>query len=99
VYTTAEQWPGLPIRRGSRRQKAADIADGTWPDLAGKIKPNDDRHTHATWLDVPDIPKVLQMDRHGHVMAGMDASYLQPLAGWCLRGSGVPEHAGRIQPC
>jgi integrase len=76
VYTTAEPWPGLPIRKGNRRQKAADIADGTWPDLVGKFKPHDYRHTHATWLDVPDIPKVLQMDRRGHVMAGMDATYL-----------------------
>lgn len=78
MYVTAEPWPGIPIRKGNKRQKAADIADGTWPDLVGKIKPHDYRHTHATWLDTPEIPKVLQMDRRGHAMSGMDATYIHP---------------------
>ena len=72
---TAEPWPGIPIRKGNRKVKAADIADGTWPNLLGKFKPHDDRHTHSTWLDVPELPKVIQMDRRGHVMQGMDAVY------------------------
>ncbi|HEX6524733.1 MAG TPA: hypothetical protein VF070_32715 [Streptosporangiaceae bacterium] len=77
VYVTAEPWPGLPIRKGNRRQKAADIAAGTWPDLAGHVKPHDYRHTHSTWLDVSGVPKVLQMDRRGHALSGMDATYVQ----------------------
>jgi integrase len=76
VYVIAEPWPGLPIRKGNRRQKAADMADGTWPDLVGKFKPHDNRHTHATWLENSDVPRVLQMDRRGHAMSGMDATYL-----------------------
>jgi integrase len=63
VYTIAEPWPGLPIRKGNRRQKAADIATGTWPDLVGKFKPHDYRHTHATWLDMSPVSKALQMER------------------------------------
>jgi integrase len=51
VYVTAEPWPGIPIRRGNRKQKAADMAAGTWPDLTGKFKPHDDRHSHAA----PDL--------------------------------------------
>jgi hypothetical protein len=73
---TAEPWPGIPIHAGNRRHKAADMIDGTWPDLVGKFKPHDNRHRHATWLDVLDIPKVLQMDRRSHVIQGMDATYL-----------------------
>jgi len=34
VYVTAGPWPGIPIRRGTRKNRAADLADGTWPDLA-----------------------------------------------------------------
>ena len=75
VYVTAEPWPGIPIRQGNRKAKAADLADGTWPNLTGKFKPHDDRHTHATWLDAANLYKVLQMDRRGHAMAGMDAVY------------------------
>lgn len=75
VYVIAEPWPGLPIRKGNRRQKAADMADGTWPDLVGKFKPHDNRHTHATWLENSDVTRVLQMDRRGHAMNGMDATY------------------------
>jgi integrase len=75
VYVTAESWPGIPIRRGNRKAKAADLADGTWPNLTGKFKPHDDRHTHATWLDAANLNKVLQMDRRGHAMPGMDAVY------------------------
>jgi integrase len=75
VYATAEPWPGIPIRHGNRKVKAADLADGTWPNLTGKFKPHDDRHTHATWLDAANLNKVLQMDRRGHAMPGMDAVY------------------------
>ena len=75
VFVTAEPWPGLPIRKGNRRAKAADIAEGTWPNLTGKFKPHDDRHTHATWLDAADLHKVIQMERRGHAMPGMDAVY------------------------
>jgi integrase len=76
VYITAEPWPGIPVRAGNRRHKAADLADGTWPDLTGKIKPHDYRHTHATWLDEAGLAKVLQMDRRGHAMQGMDRIYM-----------------------
>jgi integrase len=55
VYVTAEPWPGIPIRKGNRKVKAADIAEGTWPDLLGKFKPHDDRHTHSTWLEMGRI--------------------------------------------
>jgi len=75
VYVTAEPWPGIPIRHGNRKHSAADLADGTWPNLTDKFKPHDDRHTHATWLDAANLNKVLQMDRRGHAMAGMDAIY------------------------
>lgn len=44
VYVTAEPWPGIPIRKGNRKYKAADLAAGTWPNLTGKFKPHDDRH-------------------------------------------------------
>lgn len=76
VYVTAEPWPGIPIRKGNRKFKAADMAEGTWPDLLGKFKPHDDRHTHSTWLDVSNLPKVIQMDRRGHAMQGMDSVYI-----------------------
>jgi integrase len=76
VYVTAEPWPGIPIRRGNRKQKAADMAAGTWPNLVGKFKPHDDRHTHATWLDNAGLSKVIQMDRRGHAMQGMDRVYM-----------------------
>jgi integrase len=75
VFVTAEPWPGLPIRKGNRKTKAADIAEDTWPNLTGKFKPHDDRHTHATWLDAADLHKVIQMERRGHAMPGMDAVY------------------------
>jgi len=75
VYVTAEPWPGIPIRKGNRKAKAADMAEATWPNLTGKFKPHDDRHTHATWLDNADLHKVIQMDRRGHAMPGMDAIY------------------------
>jgi integrase len=37
--------------KSNRNHKAADLADGTWPNLTGKFKPHDDRHTHSTWLE------------------------------------------------
>jgi integrase len=76
VYVTAEPWPGIPIRRGNRKQKAADMAAGTWPNLISKFKPHDDRHSHATWLDDAGLSKVIQMDRRGHAMQGMDRVYM-----------------------
>jgi len=76
VYVVAEPWPGIPIRKGNRKTKAADIAEGTWPNLLGKFKPHDDRHTQSTWLDLSGLPKVIQMDRRGHAMQGMDSVYL-----------------------
>src|SRR6266851_4330455 len=75
VYVTAGPWPGIPIRKGNRKATAADMAEATWPNLTGKFKPHDDRHTHATWLDNADLHKVVQMDRRGHAMPGMDAIY------------------------
>lgn len=51
------------------------MAEATSPNLTGKFKPHDDRHTHATWLDNADLHKVVQMDRGGHAMPGMDAIY------------------------
>lgn len=75
VYVTATPWPGLPIRKGNRKNKAADLADAVWPNLTGKFRPHDDRHTHATWLDAAALNKVVQMDRRGHAMPGMDAVY------------------------
>jgi hypothetical protein len=71
----AQPWPGIPIRKGNRKTKAADIADGTWPNLLGKFKPHDDRHTKSTWLDLSGLPKVIQMDHPGHAMQGMDSVY------------------------
>lgn len=76
VYTTADPWPGIPIRRGNRRNKAADLAQGIWPNLTGKFKPHDYRHSHATWLDTAGVSKVIQMDRRGHAMQGMDRVYM-----------------------
>jgi hypothetical protein len=76
VYIKAEPWPGIPIRKGNKKVKAADIADGTWPDLLGHFKPHDDRHTHSTWLDDSGVSKVAQMDRRGHAMQGMDSVYI-----------------------
>jgi len=76
VYVTAKPWPGIPVRRGNRRNKAADLADGAWPNLVGKFKPHDYRHSHATWLDVAGVSKVIQMDRRGHAMQGMDRVYM-----------------------
>ena len=55
---------------------ATALAAATWPNLTGKFKPHDDRHTHSTWLDGSDVHKVLQMDRRGHAMPGMDAVYV-----------------------
>jgi hypothetical protein len=75
VYVSADPWPGIPIRKGNKRVRAADVADGTWPDLTGKIKPHDYRHTHATWLEQAGLSKVIQMDRRGHAMPGMDRVY------------------------
>jgi hypothetical protein len=80
VYVRSQPWPGIPIRQGNRKHKAADLADGTWPDLVGKFKPHDYRHTHSTWLDDSDVKKVLQMDRRGHAMEGMDSVYLHVTA-------------------
>jgi hypothetical protein len=34
------------------------------------------RHTHSTILENSDVKKVLQMDRRGHAMAGMDNVYV-----------------------
>ena len=76
MYIKAEPWPGIPIRKGNKKVKAADIADGTWPNLLGKFKPHDDRHTHSTWLDDSGVSKVAQMDRRGHAMQGMDSVYI-----------------------
>jgi len=75
VYVTANPWPGTPIRKGNRRDKAVDLAEGTWPDLTGHLKPHDYRHTHATWLEDARLSKVIQMDRRGHAMPGMDRVY------------------------
>jgi integrase len=72
VYVNSEPWPGIPIRRTA---KAAVRADGTWPNLTGHLKPHDYRHTHATWLEDAGLSKVIQMDRRGHAMPGMDRVY------------------------
>jgi len=50
----------------------AVAADGR---SATRYTPHGDRHTHATWLDAADLHKVVQMDRRGHAMPGMDAIY------------------------
>jgi integrase len=76
VYIKVEPWPGTPIRKGNKKVRAADIADGTWPNLLGHFKPHDDRHTHSTWLDDSGVSKVAQMDRRGHAMQGMDSVYI-----------------------
>jgi hypothetical protein len=72
VYVTAEPWPGIPIRNGNRKARAADLAEATWPNLIGKFKPHDDRHTHATWQlrrkpkqSHPDGPPRPRHARHG----------------------------------
>jgi integrase len=66
---------GLARSRPCRKHKAADLADGTWPNLIGHFKPHDGRHTHATWLDDTCLSKVIQMDRRGHVLQGIDRVY------------------------
>jgi integrase len=91
VYVTSQPWPGVPIRKGSRRAKAADLADGTWPDLTGHIKPHDYRHTHATWLEDAGLSKVIQMDRRGHAMPGMDRVYTHVTTGMRQRLCAVLE--------
>ena len=91
VYVTTEPWPGIPIRKGNWKTRAADVADGTWPDLTGKFRPHDDRHTHATWLDAADLHKVIQMDRRGHAMPGMDAIYNHITLAMRQRLCDVPE--------
>ena len=78
MYVKAEPWPGIPIRKGNRKITAKDKAEGTWPNLLGKFKPHDDRHSHSTWLDDSNVSKVLQMERRGHAMPGMDAVYVHP---------------------
>ena len=75
VYITAAPWPGIPIPQGNRKATAAEMAEAVWPDLLGKFKPHDDRHTHATWLDAAGLHKVIQTERRGHAMPGMDAVY------------------------
>ncbi len=57
------------------------MADGAWPNLVGKFKPHDYRHSHATWLDVAGVSKVIQMDRRGHAMQGMDRIYMHVTPG------------------
>jgi integrase len=61
VYVLTAPWPGIPITKGNKKNKAADLADGTWPNLTGKFKPHDDRHTHATWLDSENLNKAGQV--------------------------------------
>jgi integrase len=78
VYIATQPWPGIPIRKGNRKNKAADLAEGTWPNLLGKFKPHDDRHSHSTWLEDSNVSKVLQMERRGHAVPGMDAVYVHP---------------------
>jgi integrase len=95
VYVIAEPWPGIPIRHGNRRNKAADLADGTWPNLTGKFHPHDFRHSHATWLDAAGVSKVLQMDRRGHAMQGMDRVYMHVTAEMRQRLSNVLEELWR----
>jgi hypothetical protein len=42
----------------------------------GQVQAARRRHSHSTWLDGADLSKVIQMDRRGHAMSGMDAVYL-----------------------
>ena len=53
VYIITDPWPGIPITKGNRSVRAADLAEGTWPNLTGKFHPHDNRHTHATWPAAP----------------------------------------------
>jgi len=64
-----------PDPQRQQETKAADLGEATWPNLTGKFRPHDDRHSHATWLDAANLHKVIQMDRRGHAMPGMDAVY------------------------
>jgi hypothetical protein len=38
--------------------------------------PHDYGHSHATWLDAANLSKVIQMDRRGHTLQGMDRVYM-----------------------
>jgi hypothetical protein len=38
--------------------------------------PHDYGHSHATWLDAANLSKVIQMDRRGHALQGMDRVYM-----------------------
>ena len=54
----------------------------TWPRAPGRtwsanLKAHDYRHSHATWLDAAERSKVIQMDRRGHAMQGMDRVYMR----------------------
>ena len=80
VYITVEPWPGIPIRHGNRRNKAADLADGTWTNLTGKFHPHDYRHSHATWLDAAGVSKVIQMDRRRRARQAMARVYMHVTA-------------------
>ena len=82
----AQPCPGIHIRKGGKRAKAADLANSTWPNLTDHLKPHDYRHTHATWLEDAGLSKVIQMDRRGHAMPGWTRSTPTSLPR-CVSGS------------
>ena len=85
VYVTAGPWPGIPIRHGNRKTTAADLAESTWPGLTGRFRCHDYRHSHATWLEAGQLARVIQMDRRGHALPGMDRLYVHVTPPRCAR--------------
>ena len=63
-----------PVRQGIRRP--VYITTEPWPGIPVRAGNRKHRHTHATWLDDAGLAKVLQMDRRGHAMQGMDRVYM-----------------------
>jgi integrase len=80
VYVKAEPWPGIPVRKGNRRYRAADLADGTWPNLTGHVKPHDYRHTHSTILERRGVASDATFRRSREEGAVRDAGARAPMA-------------------
>lgn len=98
VYVLAEPWPGIPITKGNKKVRAADLAEATWPNLTGKFRPHDDRHTHATWPGMGRIASDASLrSLREHALPAAQASALpgpHPAARSTPRQSGTTERSG-----
>lgn len=98
VYVLAEPWPGIPITKGNKKVRAADLAEATWPNLTGKFRPHDDRHTHATWPEMGRIASDASLrSLREHALPAAQASALpgpHPAARSTPRQSGTTERSG-----